>query len=89
MEIPECLPVECQEALKLIRDSGFSLSELHPYFMQETGEFLGVFFIGPGRKITRFAEPKLAVALQVLNAQIRRELEQGQTCVLLPRISGG
>jgi hypothetical protein len=76
MEIPEHLPVECREALKLIQDSGFDLGQLHPYFKQETGEFHGIHFIGPGGKITRFAEPKLAAALRVLDSQIRMELAE-------------
>ena len=83
MEIPEHLPPECREALELIQASGYDLSELRPYFLQETREFVGCHFVGPGGKITRFAEPRLAGALQVLDAQIRKELDQGQTGITL------
>lgn len=51
------------------------LSMLHIYFSMETGEFVGIHFIGPGGKICRWADPRRARLLQIMDDQVRSELE--------------
>lgn len=50
------------------------LSTLHAYFLEETGEFVGVHFIGPDGKICKWADSRRARILQVMDDQIRKEL---------------
>lgn len=51
------------------------LSTLYICFSEETGEFVGVHFTGPGDKICRWADPRRARILQVMDDQVRSELE--------------
>jgi hypothetical protein len=43
-------------------------------FRECNGEFIGIGCIGPGGVYTRFAEPKKALAIEVLEKEYRKEL---------------
>ena len=70
---PENLPDLVKKALDVFSDE--EIEALEAFFDHETREFLFIGFIGPGGKMTEFAESEKAAALEILNVQYRLELK--------------
>lgn len=61
------------DALKLLDEDA---NELTAFYQYETGNFDCIGFIGPGGKVTKFAEVDKYKALLILENKIRKELKQ-------------
>lgn len=70
---PGTLPPECLDALGTFSEE--ERSELGSYYRWETGEFIGIGFIGPGGKFCRYADNPRAWATDVLEKRIIYELK--------------
>jgi hypothetical protein len=74
--IKQTLTTEEKEALRLLEAEA---KDLTAFFQEETLEFDCIGFIGPGNKVTKFAELDKYIALLILEDRIRKELNGENT----------
>lgn len=69
---PSGLPPDTIAALDSLTDNEIAM--LTPWYYEGTGEFWCIGFVGPGGKVTKWADKKRAMALTQLERQIKLEL---------------
>ena len=67
-ELPDDTPDYVRRAVEVFTDD--EIAALERFYSGETGEFIGIGFIGPGGKYTRHADPAKAQAIAVLEANL-------------------
>lgn len=75
-QLPKDVPEEVIQAMQVFTDE--ELLGLSAYYEQETNLFWGIGFIGPGGKVTKYANPDKYAAMMVMEDEIRKELGHGR-----------
>lgn len=77
--VKESVPDDVILAIERLHQLG--VEEFEAYYQHETGEFVGLGFIGPGGKFTRPANPEALAALEIVEQQYIKELGMMRGCV--------
>lgn len=67
------LPLSVKAALKAFTDEEVEM--LEAFFDDENKELIGIGFVGPGGRLTKFGEPEKIKAIRVLEAHWQAEYE--------------
>jgi len=68
------LPNEVIEAIDELKQA--TINEIEAFFQLETGEFIGLGFVGPDDRFTRPANPETLAALKIIENQYKIELKE-------------
>lgn len=78
LDLRDKLPTEVKAAIKVFTDE--EVESLYiAWSYEEPNEFIGIGFRGPGDRFTKFAELEKAIAIAIMEDQVRKEIDQRAT----------